>query len=209
MRRILFSILAIPVLAVLGQERQPWTGVALTNLAIRATDADGRPAALVARSYDDESVALTPARRIDFSSILRVDVGAKFAWPTEENAAEAAELARKNKPVVFSLFDEEVAQAKCPILKARQLLIDPSTAEILAARGRCAYSNAAAGLKDYNEIFLGELRAIKAQIVSQDHKTGRYVYGWKSPQGIDLVCMVFVVGLKDGGIGFQVEVRKK
>ena len=68
MSRILFSILAIPVLAVLGQERQPWTGVALTNLAIWATDAAGRPAALVARSYDDESVALTPAQRIGFSS---------------------------------------------------------------------------------------------------------------------------------------------
>lgn len=57
MKRI-FSILSISVLTVLGQERQPWTGVALTNLAIRATDADGRPAALVARSYDDESVEI-------------------------------------------------------------------------------------------------------------------------------------------------------
>ena len=81
-------------------------------------------------------------------------------------------------------------------------------AEIQAARGRCAYSNAAARLKDSNEIFRGELRKLNARSLSRGQKDDRYVYGWTSPRGIDLVCTVFVVGLKGCG-GFRVEVQKK
>ena len=202
----IFCSLILCSLACRAEFRQAWTGVALENIALVATNRQGQAGRFVAERYDEDGVALKIYHKMDVSNILRAEIGSRFAWPDEECAVKA-----DNAPgaVEFSVSEDLKKDAACPILKIDKFLIRPSTREIIGAAGRCAYTDRARGVADFNGPFVAELRSHKAAILKRDPRSGCFVYSWTSRHGVDVICVLNAVNLEGGGIGFAVEIMKK
>lgn len=209
MKMLVCCIVCLSALMATASDSVTAETVTLSDVDLQPVVEKGRIVKHVGEWRGKGTEGLRRIEKLDFSNILNSGIGLFMEWPSAETAAAAEKLAKENKLFRMTVPTNEVAKTQCPILKTDDLVVRPSTREILVAHGRCLYKDRAVGTRDFNECLLKPLLERKAKILKRDPAAGKFIYSWKNARGLELVCGVYVTNIEEGGIGFDVQVLKK